>query len=66
MFKNEWCALRPAGVQYHFYFRFGDLRRVEVARSSFYFQGAIVYNNLPREIRMEKNYLKFKSLLKLI
>ena len=40
--------------------------KLEFARSSFYFQGAIVYNNLPREIRMEKNYLKFKSLLKLI
>ena len=40
--------------------------KLEVASSSFYFQGAIIYNNLPREIRMEKNYLKFKSLLKLI
>ena len=39
--------------------------KLEVARKSFYFQGANLYNELPREIRLEKSFTKFKSLLKL-
>jgi len=38
--------------------------KLEVARKSFYFQGANIYNELPREIRLEQDYSKFKSLLK--
>ena len=43
-----------------------DLPRVklEIARKSFYFQGASIYNELPRKIRLEKNFTKFKSLFK--
>ena len=43
-----------------------DLPRVklEIARKSFYFQGASIYNELPRKIRLENNFTKFKSLLK--
>ena len=37
--------------------------RLEVARSLFYSQGAVTFNNLPREWRMEKNISKFKSYL---
>ena len=38
--------------------------KIEAARSSFYFQGAVAFNKLPRELRMEKDIAKFKSLLK--
>ena len=38
--------------------------KLEVARKSFYFQGAVIYNELPRDIRIEKNFTKFKSHLK--
>ena len=38
--------------------------KLEAARKSFYFQGAKIYNELPREIRSETSHLKFKSLLK--
>ena len=38
--------------------------KLEAARSSFYFQGAVAFNKIPREVRMEKDLTKFKSLLK--
>jgi len=38
--------------------------KLEAARSSFYFQGATAFNNLPSNIRMETDFLKFKRLLK--
>ena len=38
--------------------------KLEVARKSFFFQGAKIYNELPRQIRSENSHLKFKSLLK--
>ena len=38
--------------------------KLEVARSSFFFQGAIAFNELPINLRKEKDILKFKSLLK--
>ena len=40
--------------------------RLEVARKSFYFHGAKIYNNLPIELRREKDYSKFRSLLRVL
>ena len=37
--------------------------KLEAARSSFYFQGALAFNNLPRELRTESSPSKFKILL---
>ena len=36
----------------------------EVARASFYYQGATLFNSLPKEIRTKNNHVKFKRLLK--
>ena len=38
--------------------------KLEAALSSFYFQGAVASNKISREVRMEKDITKFKSLLK--
>ena len=38
--------------------------RLEVARASFYFQGASIFNKLPIELRKEKCYSKFMKSLK--
>ena len=38
--------------------------RLEVARASFHFQGASIFNKLPIELRKEKCYSKFMKYLK--
>ena len=40
--------------------------KLESARKSFSFQGAVIYNGLPKEIRTERDFTKFKSMLKSI
>ena len=40
--------------------------KLEVARKSFYFHGANLYNKLPIDLRREKDYSKFRSLLKVL
>lgn len=37
--------------------------KLETARKAFYFQGALIFNNLPIEIRREKDFLCFSKLL---
>ena len=38
--------------------------RLEVARASFYYQGASIFNKLPIELRKEKSHSKFMKSVK--
>ena len=38
--------------------------KLELAKNSFYFMGARIYNELPLHLRKEQSYMKFKNLLK--
>ena len=38
--------------------------KLNVSRSSFYFQGTVVFNDLPKYIRTEKNFTTFKTKLR--
>ena len=40
--------------------------KLEVARKSFYFHGANLYNKLSMDLRRKKDYSKFRSLLKVL
>ena len=37
--------------------------KLEYARGSFYHTGSTLYNELPRDIRSNQNFIKFKSML---
>ena len=37
---------------------------LEIARASFYYQGASLFNKLPKEIRAENDFISFKNKLK--
>ena len=37
---------------------------LEIARASFYYQGASLFNKLPKEIRAENDFISFKKKLK--
>jgi len=50
--RNNGCTIRLPRV------------KLEAARSSCYFQGAVAFNSLPYDVRSEKNFSKFKSFLK--
>ena len=39
--------------------------KLEAARASFFYQGAILFNNLPKDLRVESDFSKFKVLLRI-
>ena len=57
--KNSRICTRNNNIMVHL-----PYVKLEVARKSFYFLGAKIYNDLPRNIRLEKDISKFKALLK--